>query len=99
MNVRFRLLSLRVLRSNTGTTRQACHRSVLAQPTRAIHNASSSHAPFRLAIIGSGPAGFYSALRVMNRIPDGLIDMYEQYPVPFGLVRSGVAPDHPEVKV
>ena len=55
--------------------------------------------PFRLAIIGSGPAGFYSAARVMSRIQDARIDMFEQLPVPFGLVRFGVAPDHPEVKV
>ncbi|KAK8172696.1 NADPH:adrenodoxin oxidoreductase mitochondrial precursor [Phyllosticta citrichinensis] len=54
--------------------------------------------PFRLAVIGSGPAGFYSAYRVMNKIPDAVVDMYEQLPVPFGLVRFGVAPDHPEVK-
>ena len=52
-----------------------------------------------MAVIGSGPAGFYSAHRVMTRIPDGMVDMYEQLPVPFGLVRFGVAPDHPEVKV
>lgn len=55
--------------------------------------------PFRLAIIGSGPAGFYTAYRVMSRMQDAFIDMYEQLPVPFGLVRFGVAPDHPEVKV
>ncbi|KAK8206991.1 hypothetical protein IWZ01DRAFT_438565 [Phyllosticta capitalensis] len=34
----------------------------------------------------------------MNRIPDAVVDMYEQLPVPYGLVRFGVAPDHPEVK-
>lgn len=58
-----------------------------------------SQRPFRLAIIGSGPAGFYSAYKVMSRIQDAVVDMYEQLPVPFGLVRHGVAPDHPEVKV
>ena len=58
-----------------------------------------SQRPFRLAIIGSGPAGFYSAFKVMSRIQDAVVDMYEQLPVPFGLVRFGVAPDHPEVKV
>ena len=55
--------------------------------------------PFRLAIIGSGPAGFYSAHKAMSLIPGLVVDMYEQLPVPFGLVRYGVAPDHPEVKV
>lgn len=53
----------------------------------------------RLAVIGSGPAGFYTAHRVLSRIPATRIDMYESMPVPFGLVRFGVAPDHPEVKV
>lgn len=55
--------------------------------------------PFRLGIIGSGPAGFYSALRVLQKSDDAVVDMYEQLPTPFGLVRYGVAPDHPEVKV
>ncbi|KAL9582717.1 MAG: hypothetical protein Q9212_003138 [Teloschistes hypoglaucus] len=54
--------------------------------------------PFRMAVIGSGPAGFYSAYKVMQGIPNACVDMYEHLPVPFGLVRYGVAPDHPEVK-
>ena len=56
-------------------------------------------APFRLAVVGSGPAGFYTAYRVMSKLPGAKVDMYETLPVPFGLVRHGVAPDHPEVKV
>lgn len=52
-----------------------------------------------MAIVGSGPAGFYTAYRVMSKIPGAKVDMYEALPVPFGLVRHGVAPDHPEVKV
>lgn len=52
-----------------------------------------------MAVIGSGPAGFYTSYRVMSLIPDAKVDMYEALPVPFGLVRFGVAPDHPEVKV
>ena len=55
--------------------------------------------PLRMAVLGSGPAGFYTAYRVMSRIQNAIVDMYEQLPVPFGLVRFGVAPDHPEVKV
>jgi adrenodoxin-NADP+ reductase len=51
-----------------------------------------------VAIIGSGPAGFYTARKLMMKVPHVSIDMYEQLPVPFGLVRFGVAPDHPEVK-
>lgn len=55
--------------------------------------------PFRMAVIGSGPAGFYTAYKVMSKIENSVVDMYEHLPVPFGLVRFGVAPDHPEVKV
>lgn len=54
--------------------------------------------PCRIAVIGSGPAGFYTAYRVMTKIQGAKVDMYEALPVPFGLVRFGVAPDHPEVK-
>lgn len=52
-----------------------------------------------MAVVGSGPAGFYTAYRVMTKLPNAHVDMYEALPVPFGLVRHGVAPDHPEVKV
>lgn len=52
-----------------------------------------------MAVVGSGPAGFYTAYRVMSLIDRAKVDMYEALPVPFGLVRFGVAPDHPEVKV
>lgn len=55
--------------------------------------------PFRMAVVGSGPAGFYTSYRVMSLIEGAKVDMYEALPVPFGLVRFGVAPDHPEVKV
>ena len=52
-----------------------------------------------MAVLGSGPAGFYTAHKVMSTIGNAMVDMYEQLPVPFGLVRFGVAPDHPGVKV
>src|SRR2546421_12118835 len=67
---------------------------------RNFSNETTQHnKPFRLAVIGSGPAGFYTAYRVMQKIQDAVVDMYEHLPVPYGLVRFGVAPDHPEVKV
>ncbi|KAJ5081848.1 hypothetical protein NUU61_010112 [Penicillium alfredii] len=53
---------------------------------------------FRVAIVGSGPAGFYAASHLLAKQQDAVVDMYEKLPVPFGLVRYGVAPDHPEVK-
>ena len=55
--------------------------------------------PFKLAIVGSGPAGFYTAHRLLKECPNAQVDMFDSLPVPHGLVRFGVAPDHPEVKV
>ena len=55
--------------------------------------------PFKLAIVGSGPAGFYTAHRLLKEWPNTQIDMFDSLPVPHGLVRFGVAPNHPEVKV
>lgn len=54
--------------------------------------------PLRVCVVGSGPAGFYTAQRLINRVEDTLVDVIEKLPVPFGLVRFGVAPDHLEVK-
>lgn len=51
-----------------------------------------------ICIVGSGPAGFYCAQQVLKLLPHSTIDIYDKLPVPFGLVRYGVAPDHPEVK-
>lgn len=53
---------------------------------------------FHVGIVGAGPAGFYCAQQLLKKIPGCQIDIYERLPVPFGLVRYGVAPDHPEVK-
>jgi len=54
----------------------------------------------RLAIIGAGPAGIYAAdiLLKAERQFDVSIDLFEQLPAPYGLVRYGVAPDHPRIK-
>ncbi|KAI9013179.1 hypothetical protein BC832DRAFT_582061 [Gaertneriomyces semiglobifer] len=59
---------------------------------------SPSAKPLSIGIVGSGPAGFYSAAHLLKGLENVKIDMYEALPVPFGLVRFGVAPDHPEVK-
>jgi len=53
--------------------------------------------PLRAAIVGSGPSGFYAA-EVLLRRPHTRVDMFDALPTPFGLVRSGVAPDHPKLK-
>ena len=52
----------------------------------------------KICIIGSGPAGFYTAQFILKHHNEALVDIFEKLPVPFGLVRYGVAPDHPEVK-
>jgi len=62
-------------------------------------HAAQDARPFRMAVVGSGPAGFYTAYKVLSKIDNAVVDMYEHLPVPYGLVRFGVAPDHPEVKV
>lgn len=54
--------------------------------------------PARVAIVGSGPSGFYAAEALLASAQVTLVDMYERLPSPFGLVRSGVAPDHPKLK-
>ncbi|KAJ1987698.1 NADPH-adrenodoxin reductase [Coemansia sp. RSA 1358] len=51
-----------------------------------------------VAIVGGGAAGFYTAARLLTKPGDFNVDIFEQLPTPHGLVRYGVAPDHPEVK-
>jgi ferredoxin--NADP+ reductase len=56
--------------------------------------------PIRVAVVGAGPAGLYAVGHLLEK--RGLevdIDLYERLPTPWGLVRSGVAPDHPEKKL
>jgi ferredoxin/flavodoxin---NADP+ reductase len=55
--------------------------------------------PLRVAIVGSGPAGFYTAEHILKH--EGThaeVDMFDRLPTPYGLVRFGVAPDHPKIK-
>jgi ferredoxin--NADP+ reductase len=55
--------------------------------------------PIRIAVIGSGPAGFYTAGHLLKDTATTVeVDMIERLPTPWGLVRSGVAPDHPKIK-
>src|ERR671913_436414 len=62
----------------------------------------TSERPLRVAIVGSGPWGFYGAghLRKCKSHPDFCVqgDMFDRLPTPWGLVRGGVAPDHPNIK-
>jgi len=61
--------------------------------------AGSTGKPLRVAIVGSGPSGFYAAEALLKASIAVQVDMYERLPVPFGLVRFGVAPDHPKLKM
>ncbi|HET9701673.1 MAG TPA: FAD-dependent oxidoreductase [Burkholderiales bacterium] len=54
--------------------------------------------PLRAAVVGSGPSGFYAAEALLKGGAAARVDMIERLPVPFGLVRHGVAPDHPKLK-
>ena len=58
-------------------------------------------ASYKVAIVGAGPAGYFAAQALQNLQSEELqftIDMIERLPTPWGLVRSGVAPDHPKIK-
>jgi ferredoxin--NADP+ reductase len=54
--------------------------------------------PYRVAVVGSGPAGFYAAGALLDAEEPIEVDMIERLPTPWGLVRLGVAPDHPKLK-
>ncbi|MBF0490082.1 MAG: NAD(P)-binding protein [Candidatus Omnitrophica bacterium] len=54
--------------------------------------------PLRVAIVGAGPSGFYSAATLFKQNFNVKVDMFEKLPAPFGLVRYGVAPDHEKIK-
>ncbi|MCC6224283.1 MAG: FAD-dependent oxidoreductase [Thermoleophilia bacterium] len=55
--------------------------------------------PLRVAVVGSGPAGFYAAGQLLAAGLPVEVDLIERLPTPWGLVRLGVAPDHPNIKV
>jgi ferredoxin--NADP+ reductase len=59
----------------------------------------SSTQPLRAAIVGAGPSGFYAAGQLLAvDDPQFSVDLFDRLPTPYGLVRSGVAPDHPKIK-
>ena len=65
---------------------------------------SNTQRPLRVAVIGAGPAGIYAAdmLTKTEAVREGelevSVDLFDRYPTPFGLIRYGVAPDHPRIK-
>ena len=59
---------------------------------------SGAH-PLRVAVIGSGPAGFYAIEALLKQEDVKVeVDLFDRLPTPYGLVRGGVAPDHPKIK-
>ncbi|MCS4490210.1 FAD-dependent oxidoreductase [Corynebacterium sp. ES2794-CONJ1] len=54
--------------------------------------------PLRVAVIGAGPAGIYASDLLMKSGLEVAVDLFERMPTPFGLIRYGVAPDHPRIK-
>jgi ferredoxin--NADP+ reductase len=61
-------------------------------------NLGTPENPLRVAVVGSGPAGFFAAESLFKSALVVDVDMFEVLPTPFGLVRYGVAPDHPQLK-
>lgn len=64
-----------------------------------MSNPGTQDNPLRVAIIGAGPSGFYSADQILKH-PEthAQVDLFDRLPTPYGLVRGGVAPDHPKIK-
>lgn len=52
----------------------------------------------RVAVVGAGPAGIYAADILTTRDPECTVDLFDRLPTPYGLIRYGVAPDHPRIK-
>lgn len=73
-------------------------RGFVTAASKAAAASAPTGAPWRVCIVGSGPAGFYTADTLLKGSADVRVDILDRLPVPFGLVRYGVAPDHPEVK-
>ncbi|WP_396643716.1 cytochrome P450 [Microbacterium sp.] len=72
--------------------------AIAAAPTTSTAAARPAETAPRVAIVGSGPAGCFTAQAVRRSFPEAEIDVFERLPVPYGLVRHGVAADHQGTK-
>ncbi|TMW57352.1 hypothetical protein Poli38472_003277 [Pythium oligandrum] len=101
----------RVLGGAASTRVQARRAPLLLRPARrGLHASMTTRfgvegavddappSPLRVCVVGAGPAGFYAAKYLLKEHEQVYVDMIEALPTPYGLVRAGVAPDHPEVK-
>lgn len=93
---------LKCLNNSIDSSKSNSFANTLCLSTKIKSYSTPSKQPTKIAIIGSGPAALYTAQYVLKNIdkeyPPPIIDIYEKLPVPFGLVRYGVAPDHQDVK-
>src|SRR6187399_3677353 len=72
---------------------------MLARPVFGVGRSMPPMPILRVAIVGSGPAAFYAAAALLaSEDPEVEVDLIERLPTPWGLVRLGVAPDHPQLK-
>ena len=90
---------LRLTAPRWQTTSRRHLSTALGYPPDLLPQQRNANDRFNIAVVGSGPAGFYTTHRILSLVAGSQVDIYEALPVPFGLVRYGVAPDHPEVKV
>ncbi|MBB5918560.1 ferredoxin--NADP+ reductase [Nocardia transvalensis] len=77
---------------NADFYRQARPRALLAKPIPAA-KVESGHGPMRVAVVGSGPSAMYAADELLTQ-PGVSVTVFDRLPVPYGLARHGVAPDH-----
>ena len=63
-----------------------------------MNKLGTAEMPARVAVVGSGPSGFYAAEALLVSETEVKVDMFDRLPAPFGLVRYGVAPDHQNIK-
>jgi ferredoxin--NADP+ reductase len=66
------------------------------KPARPVVAVAAEPLPLRAAVVGAGPSGFYASERLLQAGFE--VDLLDALPTPFGLVRAGVAPDHPKIK-
>ncbi|KAM7536255.1 hypothetical protein Aperf_G00000085843 [Anoplocephala perfoliata] len=92
---------VRCLPSNRPSWWLSLRFGIMLRVTEIVHHSLLKYVQkknFHVCLVGSGPSAFYVAQSLLKRNENVRIDMLEKLPVPFGLVRYGVAPDHPEIK-
>ena len=88
-------------RSPPSARRRSARRRARIPYSSALHMSKigTEENPLRVAIVGAGPSGFYAAEHILkDEDLHAQVDLFDRLPTPFGLVRGGVAPDHPKIK-